>query len=67
RTHLQQQGVQVAELTVDIRDSGKEGRGETRDGAKDRNLRGSRMVGAAEEDIPSFAVDLEKGLLHWVA
>ena len=67
RTHLQQQGVQVAELTVDIRDSGKEGRGETRDGAKDRNLRGSRMVGAAEEDIPSFAVDLEQGLLHWVA
>lgn len=67
RTHLQQQGVQVAELTVDIRDSGKEGHGETRDGAKNRNLRGSGMVGAADEEIPSFAVDLEKGLLHWVA
>lgn len=67
RTHLQQQGVQVAELTVDIRDSGKEGHGETGDGAKDRNFRRSGLVGAAEEEIPSFAVDLEKGLLHWVA
>lgn len=67
RTHLQQQGVQVAELTVDIRDSGREGHGEARDGAKDRNARVSGMAGTAEEDIPSFAVDLEKGLLHWVA
>lgn len=67
RTHLQQQGVQVAELTVDIRDSGREGHGEARDGAKDRNASVSGMAGTAEEDIPSFAVDLEKGLLHWVA
>ena len=67
RTHLQQQGVQVAELTVDIRDSGGEGHGEARDGSKNRDVRASGRVGAAEEDIPSYTVDLEKGLLHWVA
>ena len=67
RTHLQQQGVQVAELTVDIRDSGKEGNGGGRGGAKGRNVRGAARAELAEDDIPSFAVDLEQGFLHWVA
>lgn len=67
RTHLQQQGVQVAECTVDIRDSGKgDSGGSTSSGKK----KGNSFVGKKEETeeaIPSFRVDLEQGLLYWVA
>ncbi|MBL3538768.1 flagellar hook-length control protein FliK [Aminivibrio sp.] len=67
RTHLQQQGVQVAEFTVDIRDSGGDGSRGAHDRTKGRNVRAAAGTGETEEDAPSFAVDLEQGLLHWVA
>lgn len=67
RLHLQQQGVQLAEFTVDISDNGREGRdGQGSEGGS-RNLRGSAGLAGDGEETPIFRVDLEQGLLHWMA
>ena len=67
RTHLHQLGVQTTEFTVDIHDHGGE-RGQNRgDGAKSSKARGLDGDEDFDDDTPTFRVDLEQGLLHWVA
>ncbi|MGI6252464.1 MAG: flagellar hook-length control protein FliK [Aminivibrio sp.] len=67
RTHLQQQGVQLAEFTVDISDHGKEGRGEAGYDGRDGRSRAASLLSGEDEETPIFRVDLELGLLHWMA
>ena len=68
RLHLQQQGVQLAEFTVDINDDrGREGGRETGDGARGRSLHNPDQFSGDDEETPLFRVDLEQGLLHWMA
>ncbi len=67
RNMLQQQGVALAEFSVDVRDmTQRDGSGQ-RDGQKRRE----RITGVddpdAAEDGPAFRIDLEQGLLFWVA
>lgn len=71
RNHLEQQGVHLGEFVVDLRDNTKGNSG----GNSFREERGSRrrQVSSAESEdteenvIPSFRMDLEYGLLAWVA
>nr|MCR5346831.1 flagellar hook-length control protein FliK [Fretibacterium sp.] len=68
RMTLEQQGVQVTQFTVDVqqnngdRQQGQGGQGENR-------RRRSRLgtVEGPEEAEDEFRVDLEEGMLHWVA
>lgn len=67
RLHLQQQGVQLTGFTVDISDHGKEGRRETGGRAGGGNLSGASRLSPEDEEMPVCRVDLEQGLLHWMA
>ncbi len=72
KASLQAQGIHVSGLAVDIKNRDDRGRGDA--GANGRKL---RRVGAADEidgageELPEGAslarLDLEKGLLHWLA
>ena len=67
RDNLSQQGVQVSEFTVDIQQEfGGQGQNS---GGQEQNQRGSYDLTAqdADEDTENFRVDLEEGLLYWVA
>ena len=68
RMTLAQQGVQVTQFAVDVQqDDGRRQQGSEQE---ERRRRGGRRVGRVEEaeDAPmEFRVDLEQGLLHWVA
>lgn len=66
RNILQQQGVVLTEFSVDVRDMAQ------RDGSKnEEQRRQARVRGAddpeAAEDVADFRIDLEQGLLYWVA
>ena len=63
RATLEQQGVQLAHFAVDVRQD--EGRGQ-RDTGRD-GRRNGRRVEAAEDEPLEFRVDLEQGMLCWVA
>jgi flagellar hook-length control protein FliK len=68
KASLQAQGIHVSGLSVDIRngDAG-EGRGNPR-GAKGKRARNVRDgSGGVEDEARVVRLDLEKGLLHWVA
>ena len=69
RMNLEQQGVQVTHFAVDVQqDNGGQGRDGS--GQSDQRRRQGRRIGAieeAEEPSEEFRVDLEQGLLHWVA
>ncbi len=70
RNHLEQQGVHLGEFVVDLRDNskGNSGRGAFAENGNSRR-RGFSVTEAdgIEEEIPTFGVDLEHGLLSWVA
>ena len=70
RMTLEQQGVQVTQFAVDVQqDGGERQQGQGQDSQEeDRRRRG--RVGAVEEpeeNTEEFRVDLEQGMLHWVA
>ena len=66
RNILQQQGVVLTEFSVDVRDMTQ------RDGSKDEGQRRQTRVRGADdpeaaEEVADFRIDLEQGLLYWVA
>ena len=63
RMTLEQQGVQLAHFAVDVQQD--EGRGQ-RDTGRDGRREG-RRIEAAEDEPLEFRVDLEQGMLCWVA
>lgn len=67
RVHLQQLGVQTAEFTVDIHDHGGESDRNRGGEAKRPKARGLDGDDDFDDDALTFRVDLEQGLLHWVA
>ena len=65
RMNLSRQGVQVAEFTVDVRQDNSQNQS-SQDQSRER--RQVNMLGGVAEDEPEeFRVDLEEGLLYWVA
>ena len=64
RMNLSQQGVQVAEFTVDVQqDNSGNQQQNSQQGNQDRNF----FTIADDEEPEEFRVDLEEGLLYWVA
>ena len=65
RMNLSQQGVQVAEFTVDVQQDNSNGNNQN------HNDEGNRYrtfaVREAEDETEEFRIDLEEGLLYWVA
>ena len=67
RMNLSQQGVQVAEFTVDVQqDSQQDGRGQGQN-YQEQNGRRNFIAGTEEEEPEDFRIDLEDGLLYWIA
>ena len=66
RMNLADQGVQVADFTVDVQQDSQRDR---RDSQEENNGRRVNVIGGVEEeeDTEEFRVDLEEGLLYWVA
>ena len=65
RMNLSEQGVQVAEFTVDIQqDSSNGGNSQNPD---QQNRRENFFTEAEEDDEEEFRIDLEEGLLYWIA
>jgi hypothetical protein len=71
RNHLEQQGVHLGEFVVDLRDNtkGNSGRNAFKEegGARRRQVTSAGAEDIEENVIPSFRMDLEHGLLAWVA
>ena len=66
RMNLSQQGVQVAEFTVDVQQDNQQSGQHSQD--DNQNQRRTAILGGVEdEDTEEFRVDLEDGLLYWVA
>ncbi len=64
RMNLSQQGVQVAEFTVDVQqDNSGSQQQNSQQGNQERNF----FTIADDEEPEEFRVDLEEGLLYWVA
>ena len=66
RMNLSEQGVQVAEFTVDVQQDNQQGNGSQNENQQDGR---ENFIGGIEEedDTEEFRVDLEEGLLYWVA
>ncbi|NCC58719.1 MAG: flagellar hook-length control protein FliK, partial [Synergistales bacterium] len=71
RNHLEQQGVHLGEFIVDLRDNtkGNSGRNSFKEEANSRRRKVPSVAAENIEEniIPSFRMDLEHGLLAWVA
>lgn len=65
RMNLSQQGVQVAEFTVDVQ---QDNSGQHNPQGQEQQNNRVNFYGSTEDDeIEEFRVDLEEGLLYWVA
>lgn len=65
RMNLSQQGVQVAEFTVDVQqDNSQNG---NHQGSHYENERRTFAITEADDETEEFRIDLEEGLLYWVA
>ena len=65
RMNLSQQGVQVAEFTVDVQqDNSQNG---NHQGSQYSNEQRAFAINEADDDTEEFRIDLEEGLLYWVA
>ena len=66
RMNLSEQGVQVAEFTVDVQQDNQQG-----GGSQNQNQQNNRenFIPEAEldDDTEEFRIDLEEGLLYWIA
>jgi flagellar hook-length control protein FliK len=68
RMNLEQQGVQVTQFAVDVQqDNGGQGQNSEQDGQRRHGRRVGAIEEAEETPVEEFRVDLEQGLLHWVA
>ena len=70
RNHLEQQGVHLGEFVVDLRDNTKGNSGRNAfsgEGNARRRAISPVETEKTEDSIPSFRMDLEHGLLTWVA
>ena len=66
RMNLSQQGVQVAEFTVDVQQDNQQSGQNSQE--QNQNQRRTGIIGGVEDEEPEeFRVDLEDGLLYWVA
>ena len=65
RDNLSQQGVQVSEFTVDVQQDST-GQGQN-SGHEDRRSPYSFTAPENDDDAEEFRIDLEEGLLYWVA
>ena len=65
RMNLSEQGVQVAEFTVDIQQDSSNG-GNSQN-PNQQNRRENFFTEAEEDDEEEFRIDLEEGLLYWIA
>jgi hypothetical protein len=67
KTSLEAQGIHVSNLAVDIKNrEDQKGRSDLYDGK--RKIHGADGIAGDDEDEPRTArIDLERGLLHWVA
>ncbi len=66
RNSLSQQGVQMTSCTVDIGDSRMD-QGENKDTGERETLHTAQSASEQGEEPLSFRVDLEQGLLYWMA
>lgn len=66
RNSLSQQGVQMTSCTVDIGDSRMD-QDEKKDNGQREKVHTARSVSDQREETLSFRVDLEQGLLYWMA
>jgi flagellar hook-length control protein FliK len=70
RSSLQQQGIAVTDLSVDVRQEGGRAFSENQSGGS-RGKKGIASLSGydleAEENLPVFRLDMEQGLLSWVA
>ena len=65
RMNLSRQGVQVAEFTVDVQQDNSHNQNSQENQQEQRRV---NIIGSTEEDEPEeFRVDLEEGLLYWLA
>ena len=68
KSSLQAQGIHVSGLTVDIRNGeGENSRGDRASKNRRRGVRGEDEADDPAEDTRIVRLDLERGLLHWVA
>lgn len=67
RMNLAEQGVQVSEFTVDVQQDSQQNGRNSQEENNNQNGRTGAIAGAEEEDTEEFRVDLEEGLLYWVA
>ena len=68
RMNLSDQGVQVAEFTVDVQqDNHFGGQGQGQNNSQEENGRRDFVREISSEDTEEFNIDLEEGLLYWVA
>ncbi len=65
RMNLSQQGVQVAEFTVDVQQDNQQNQGQNQDSRQ--NNTGAVRGLTADEEPEELRVDLQEGLLYWVA
>ena len=66
--NLSDQGVQVAEFTVDVQqDNHFGGQGQGQNNSQEENGRRDFVREISSEDTEEFNIDLEEGLLYWVA
>ena len=65
RMNLSQQGVQVAEFTVDVQQDNSNGNHQSNN--EEGNRYRTFAFQEAEDDTEEFRIDLEEGLLYWVA
>lgn len=68
RMNLSDQGVQVAEFTVDVQqDNQFGGQGQGQNNSQEEKGRRDFVREISSEDTEEFNIDLEEGLLYWVA
>ena len=65
--NLAQQGVQVAEFTVDVQQDGAQQNSQDSYNNRDNNNKYRGFNNIDDEDTEEFRVDLNDGLLYWVA
>ena len=66
RMNLSQQGVQVAEFTVDVQQDNQQNQGQNQNSSQQENTGAVRGL-TADDEPEELRVDLQEGLLYWVA
>ena len=67
RMNLSEQGVQVAEFTVDVQQDNQQGGNSQNENQRDNRENFVAGLDDNDDDTEEFRVDLEEGLLYWVA